>query len=248
MWFVATTRHHPHIDGESNDKTARPWAGRRARPYHRAMRFLRPVLAAALTLVLLGLGVTIDGTALAVPPSPAEQPAVVPQECGPTGPEATHEAEPTLEQLIGQKLMVPMSGRKVSAALARRVRRGEVGGVILLSRNVTTRSALGKLTRKLQRAAAQGGSAAASNRDRPGRWLGQARSLGTTDHPDSGDRSHRQLVAGPSPRSAHWESAPASRHQCRSRPGRRHPEVHGLVHASAGPDVLLQCQSNGQAG
>ena len=121
------------------------------------MRFLRPVLAAALTLVLLGLGVTIDGTALAVPPSPAEQPAVVSQECGPTGPEATDEAEPTLEQLIGQKLMVTMSGRKVSAALARRVRRGEVGGVILLSRNVATRPALGKLTRKLQRAAAQGG-------------------------------------------------------------------------------------------
>jgi beta-N-acetylhexosaminidase len=121
------------------------------------MRFLRPALAVALTFVLLGLGVTIDGTALAVPPPPAEQRAAVPQECDSRGPEATDGVEPTLEQLIGQKLMVTMSGRKVSAALARRVRRGEVGGVILLSRNVTTRSALGKLTRKLQRTAANAG-------------------------------------------------------------------------------------------
>ncbi len=121
------------------------------------MRFLHPALAVLLTFLLLGLGVTMDGPALAVAPLPAEQPTEIPQDSASMGPEATDAAEPTLEQLIGQKLMVTMSGRKVSAALARRIGRGEVGGVVLVGRNVTTPVALGKLTRKLQRAAAQGG-------------------------------------------------------------------------------------------
>jgi beta-N-acetylhexosaminidase len=59
--------------------------------------------------------------------------------------------------MIGQKLMITMGGHRVSAAVAGRVRRGEIGGVVLLGSNITTRRALIRLTRTLQRAAAEGG-------------------------------------------------------------------------------------------
>jgi beta-N-acetylhexosaminidase len=52
--------------------------------------------------------------------------------------------------------MITMGGTRPSRSLLRRVRRGEVGGVVLLDRNVATRSRLTRLTRELQRAAASG--------------------------------------------------------------------------------------------
>ncbi len=64
---------------------------------------------------------------------------------------------PTLEQLIGQKLMVRMGGTRPSARLLRRVRRGEVGGIVLLASNVRNPAQVRRLTRRLQRAAVQGG-------------------------------------------------------------------------------------------
>ena len=66
-------------------------------------------------------------------------------------------AQPSLEQLIGQKLMVRMGGTRPSSALLGRVRRGEVGGVVLLATNIRDRSQLRALTRRLQRAAHAGG-------------------------------------------------------------------------------------------
>jgi beta-N-acetylhexosaminidase len=66
-------------------------------------------------------------------------------------------ATPTLRQLIGQKLMVRMGGTKPSTKLLRRVRRGEVGGVVLLGSNVRSRTQLRQLTQRLQRAAREGG-------------------------------------------------------------------------------------------
>jgi beta-N-acetylhexosaminidase len=64
---------------------------------------------------------------------------------------------PTLAQLVGQKLMVAMDGTTTpSADLLGRIRRGEVGGVILFGRNITTEAALIALTKKLQAAAAAG--------------------------------------------------------------------------------------------
>jgi beta-N-acetylhexosaminidase len=59
--------------------------------------------------------------------------------------------------MVGQKLVVVMSGDTPSADLRGRVRRGEVGGVVLLGSNVTDREQLISLTRKLQNAAAAGG-------------------------------------------------------------------------------------------
>ena len=64
---------------------------------------------------------------------------------------------PTIAQLIGQKLVVRMDGLTPSANLLGRIRRGEVGGVILFGANITTASALKTLTAKLRAAAAAGG-------------------------------------------------------------------------------------------
>ena len=64
---------------------------------------------------------------------------------------------PTLAQMIGQKLVVRMDGTEPSADLIGRIRRGEVGGVILFGFNITTPSELEALTSKLRAAAEAGG-------------------------------------------------------------------------------------------
>jgi beta-N-acetylhexosaminidase len=67
-------------------------------------------------------------------------------------------AHPTFAQLIGQKLVVRMDpGVTPSANLLGRIRRGEVGGVVLFGFNITTRAALRSLTAQLRTAAAEGG-------------------------------------------------------------------------------------------
>jgi len=65
-------------------------------------------------------------------------------------------AAPTLAQLIGQKLVVRMDGVTPSADLLGRIRRGEVGGIVLFGWNITTRTALIALTRTLRAAAVAG--------------------------------------------------------------------------------------------
>jgi len=115
------------------------------------MRGMRPALLAVLALALLCLSPGREPVVLSSDPLTAElTEAPSTSDCEPT-------LEPTFEQMIGQKLLITMTGSRVSAALAGRVRRGEIGGVVLLARNITTRSALRRLTRKLQRAAAEGG-------------------------------------------------------------------------------------------
>jgi beta-N-acetylhexosaminidase len=64
---------------------------------------------------------------------------------------------PTYAQLIGQKLVVRMDGVTPSADLLGRIRRGEVGGVVLFGANITTPTALIALTAQLRAAAAAGG-------------------------------------------------------------------------------------------
>jgi len=66
-------------------------------------------------------------------------------------------ADPTFGQLIGQKLVVSMAGVTPSADLLSRIRRGEIGGVILFGFNITTPAALIALTDKLRGAAVAGG-------------------------------------------------------------------------------------------
>jgi beta-N-acetylhexosaminidase len=70
---------------------------------------------------------------------------------------ASATTEPTLQQLIGQKLVVRMSGTTPSAGLLARVRAGQVGGVILFGSNIETPEQVTALTATLQAAAADGG-------------------------------------------------------------------------------------------
>ena len=66
-------------------------------------------------------------------------------------------AEPTLAQLVGQKLVVSMTGRTPSASLLARARRGDIGGVLVHRFNFSSSAQLRAITVALQRAAAGGG-------------------------------------------------------------------------------------------
>jgi beta-N-acetylhexosaminidase len=66
-------------------------------------------------------------------------------------------AGPPLERLVGQKLMVAMSGTTPTSSLLGRIQRGELGGVILFGHNITTAAAVRSLSAKLQAAAKAGG-------------------------------------------------------------------------------------------
>jgi beta-N-acetylhexosaminidase len=61
-------------------------------------------------------------------------------------------------KLLGQRIMVGMQGTSPSATLLGRVRRGEVGSVILFEPNIVSRSQTQVLTAALQRAARSGGN------------------------------------------------------------------------------------------
>lgn len=65
--------------------------------------------------------------------------------------------EPTLAQLVGQKLVVSMTGTTPSASLLARARRGEIGGVIVHRWNFSSSAQLRGIARTLQQAAAAGG-------------------------------------------------------------------------------------------
>lgn len=70
----------------------------------------------------------------------------------------------TLEQAVGQRIVASLPGTTVPDALARRVRRGQVAGVILFSRNIASRAQLRALTTRLQDERRRGPRAL---RDRP---------------------------------------------------------------------------------
>jgi beta-N-acetylhexosaminidase len=65
-------------------------------------------------------------------------------------PDSGGAAELTLAQAVGQRIVVSLPGTTVPDALARQVRRGEVAGVILFSRNIASRAQLRALTARLQ--------------------------------------------------------------------------------------------------
>lgn len=93
---------------------------------------------------------TVSPTATPGPtasPAPTATPKPTPQPT-PSG--------PTFAQLIGQKLMVAMSGTTPSSDLLGRISRGQVGGVILFGSNISTASQVTALTKKLQAAATAG--------------------------------------------------------------------------------------------
>jgi beta-N-acetylhexosaminidase len=71
---------------------------------------------------------------------------------------ADYASAPTLATLVGQSVMSGMDGTSPSAELFGRIRRGEVGGIILFGGNIASTRALRVLAAKLQTAAVRGGN------------------------------------------------------------------------------------------
>ncbi len=92
--------------------------------------------------------------------APTEAPTQAPPSTGPvTAPSQAPDIQgtPTLAQLVGQRLVVRMDGTTASASLLGRIRRGEVGGVILFGANIVDATQLRALTGHLHAAAVAGG-------------------------------------------------------------------------------------------
>lgn len=71
-------------------------------------------------------------------------------------PESRARARVPLRRLVGERLFVRMNGTTPSRAFLARVRRGEVGGVVLFGPNIRTRSQVRALVRRLRSAARAG--------------------------------------------------------------------------------------------
>lgn len=79
----------------------------------------------------------------AVPAPDAPAPAPLARAAGPA-------ARLTVEQAVGQLVIGSLPGTTVPDGLARRIRRGELGGVILFARNYASHAQLRQLTARLQ--------------------------------------------------------------------------------------------------
>lgn len=90
----------------------------------------------------------------AAPPAPAKpKPAVL---TATPGGAPTTLPTPTVAQMIGQEVMVRMTGLYPDAELLARIRHGQVGGVILYGENISTSSQVHALVAMLQHAATVG--------------------------------------------------------------------------------------------
>ena len=119
----------------------------------------RPLAALLAALFVVGCTAVPPSAAPTAqrPPIGAGAAAAPSQPATTTGSATTLAGRPTLAQLIGQKLVVRVEGTTPSTDLLGRIRRGEVGGVILFGANITTKSALIALTHTLRAAARAGG-------------------------------------------------------------------------------------------
>lgn len=70
---------------------------------------------------------------------------------------AARAAPPTRAELVGQRLVVAISGTRASPQILARIRAGQVGGVILFSGNIVSEPQLKALTASLRAAAQAGG-------------------------------------------------------------------------------------------
>lgn len=92
-------------------------------------------------------------------PKPRKQPAAPAQQAPASqAPPAPAASGVPLRKLVGQKLIARISGTSASPEFLRRVRAGEVGGVILFPDNVGSASQLRSLTASLKAAARAGGA------------------------------------------------------------------------------------------
>lgn len=106
---------------------------------------VRPLAAVLAALLIVGSSNVVQASVVSTP-----------TRVMPTTTSATS-AGPTLAHLIGQKLIVRMDGTTPSPSLLGRIRRGEIGGVILFGSNITTKTDLIALTAELQATAKAGG-------------------------------------------------------------------------------------------
>ena len=97
---------------------------------------------------LLALAATAAAAATGQPQPAAAAPTAAAG--SPSATAAGRAAALTVEQAVGQRIVGSLPGTTVPAALARRIRRGELGGVILFARNVRSRAQVRQLTARLQ--------------------------------------------------------------------------------------------------
>jgi beta-N-acetylhexosaminidase len=107
--------------------------------------------------IVLVAALLVTGCSSHIPASPSGSTTAPPSPSAAASIAPTGGSGPSLAQLIGQKLVVRMDGLTPSTDLLGRIRRGEVGGVILFGSNVSTPTKLIALTAQLQGAAAAGG-------------------------------------------------------------------------------------------
>jgi beta-N-acetylhexosaminidase len=92
--------------------------------------------------VVKPVGCALAVAALVLIAAPAGEPAAV---------------EPTVAEMVGQKLVVSMDGTTPSASLLARARAGKIGGVLIHGYNFRSAAQLRSITSALQQAAAAGG-------------------------------------------------------------------------------------------
>ena len=93
-----------------------------------------------------------------VRPSRKPRPQALPSPPAVAPPPANSARARTLAKLVGQQLMVRMDGTTPDADLLNRIRRGEVGGVILYAENITSAAQTRHLVSELQQASKAGGN------------------------------------------------------------------------------------------
>jgi beta-N-acetylhexosaminidase len=113
------------------------------------------------------------------------------------------ELAPATAELVGQRFMVAMAGTRPSPSLLGRIRRGEVGGIILFGFNIKSSSQLGALTGDLQGAArAAGRPPLLISTDQEGGsvrrlpWAGPALSATELGEASPASIRHEALLAG----------------------------------------------------
>ena len=115
------------------------------------------VLVGALT-VAASLGQAgISGRSADVSPPPGERSAGISSQdrAATRSPAAT--VGVSVRELVGQRFVVAMAGTAPSASLLARIRKGEVGGVVLFGGNIDSRSQLARAVAVMQRAARNAG-------------------------------------------------------------------------------------------
>jgi len=120
----------------------------------------RAWVARGLALVVAGFGAGFLGYS-ALADSGDDPPAARPPTAS-ASPEDTTPApadgDDVLRRAVGQKIITRMAGERPSPRLLQRVRRGEVGGVILFDHNAPAPTPLAEAAASLQKAAARGGN------------------------------------------------------------------------------------------